>query len=110
MTAPVKDAEGNYLPIARKGLARSAPWGYKEDPDDKSHWLPIPEQLDCLLEAKKFYSRGCSYRDIADWLSAKTGRPISHMGLFKRWKQEKHLNQSRAAKERWRKQFPEYAE
>jgi hypothetical protein len=65
-----------------KRKARTIPFGYKlsEDPD---YIEPIESELDALEEAKKFL-KTCSYREVAIWLSAKTKRYISYVGLRKR--------------------------
>ena len=65
-----------------KRKARTIPFGYKlaEDPD---YIEPIESELEALEEAKKFL-KTCSYREVANWLSAKTKRYISYVGLRKR--------------------------
>ena len=65
-----------------KRKARTIPFGYKlaEDPD---YIEPIQSELDALDEAKKFL-KTCSYREVAIWLTRKTGRYISYVGLRKR--------------------------
>lgn len=74
-----------WHPLVR--VARTVPFGYKEDPDDKHILLPVPEELK-LLEVAKVYLKQYSYREVAAWLSEESGRPISHVGLYKRVKQE----------------------
>jgi hypothetical protein len=63
--------------------AREIPWGYARDPEDSNNLLPIDEQLDTLEEAKKYIKQGCTLRDTAKWLSARTGRSLSYVGLLK---------------------------
>lgn len=65
-----------------KRKARTIPFGYKlaEDPD---YIEPIESELQALEEAKKFL-KTCSYREVAIWLTRKTGRYISYVGLRKR--------------------------
>ena len=57
--------------------------------------------LDALEEAKQ-YLNNCSYREVARWLSLKTGRTITHTGLRKiinkRWTSH-HLNQNKTSEE-----------
>ena len=64
------------------------PFGYRQDPEDDDILLPIPEELEALEEAKK-YLKQYSYRDVANWLSEKSARYISHVGLMKRVKLER---------------------
>ena len=65
-----------------KRKARTIPFGYKlaEDPD---YIEPIESELKALEEAKEFL-KTCSYREVAIWLTRKTGRYISYVGLRKR--------------------------
>lgn len=74
-------AEGEWKPIPR--LSRVIPFGYKLDPEDGNVLLPIPLELEALVQAKKHVKR-FSYRDVANWIEAVTGRSISHVGLKKR--------------------------
>ena len=82
---PKKGENGEYFPVARFG--RFIPFGYYQDPEDKYILIPIPDELD-LLEKAKRYLFEYSYRVVAKWLSDKSGRYISHVGLQKRVKQE----------------------
>jgi len=85
-------------PIKRK--ARVIPFGYKLA-DDTNYIQPVQEELDALEEAKE-YLNNCSYREVARWLSLKTGRSITHTGLRKiidkRWTSH-HLNQNKISEE-----------
>lgn len=74
-------AEDRYSPIPK--LARTIPFGYKEDEDDPDLLQPIEFELQALDKAKE-HLRQYSYREVAQWLSEVTGRSISHMGLKKR--------------------------
>ena len=58
------------------------PYGYKLD-DKKKTLLPVPEELAAYRKAKD-YLQSCSYREVATWLSATTGRAISAQGLRKK--------------------------
>mgnify|MGYP003624478744 FL=1 len=75
-----------WAPIVRR--SRQIPFGYKIDPEDDRILLPIEEHLDKLVEAKK-YLKTCSYREVAAWLSVRTGRPISFQALHKLVTKEK---------------------
>jgi hypothetical protein len=44
---------------------------------------PIPSQLKWLRQAEKKIEEGVSTRTVAKWLSKKTKRTISHVGLWK---------------------------
>ena len=70
-----------WEPIVR--TSRQIPFGYKLDPDDNWILLPIPSELD-LLEQAKQHLKNYSYRAVADWLTEKSGRSITHAGLRQR--------------------------
>ena len=65
------------------------PFGYKLDETDKKTLLPISEELEAYRKAKT-YLQSCSYREVATWLSATTGRKISAQGLRKKVLGEKN--------------------
>ena len=69
-------------PIKIKKRARTIPFGFKQS-SDPNYLEPIREELDALNQARE-YSKTCSLRETASWLSRKTGRYISHVGLKKR--------------------------
>lgn len=75
------------------------PFGYEEDPNDPDVLLPIPEELELLEQAKKHLKK-YSYRAVAAWLSEQSGRPISHVGLYKRIKLE-YKRKTEAANQRY---------
>ena len=81
----VIDGKNHWLPVVRVG--RIIPWGYRQDPEDELLLIPIPEQLELLEQAKKHLKK-YSYRAVAAWLTEKSGRPISYVGLYKRIKSE----------------------
>ena len=74
-------AEGKWVAIPR--ISRVIPFGYEVDPNNPNTLLPVPIELEALEAAKKHIKR-FSYRDVANWITAVTGRSISHMGLKKR--------------------------
>lgn len=87
--APSKeDGEYKFYPIVRVG--RIVPFGYKQDPEDSQVLLPIEEEL-LLFEAAKIHLKSYSLRDVSKWLSAKSGRYISHVGLRARVMQEQNI-------------------
>jgi len=83
-----------------KRKARVIPFGYKLE-ENTDYIEPIQEELDALEEAKQ-YLNNCSYREVARWLTQKTGRSITHTGLRKiinnRWTSH-HLNQNKTSEE-----------
>ncbi len=93
----IKD-ENEWMPIPR--IARTIPFGYELDPDDSNLLLPIKIELDLLVEARK-YIKQYSYREVANWLSKNSGRPISHVGLMKRLRNERRRKDQASSLRRW---------
>ena len=69
-----------------KRRARTIPFGYKLS-EDTDYIEPIESELKALEEAKN-YLKTCSLREVAIWLTRKTGRYISYVGLNKRVKRD----------------------
>ena len=86
-------------------IARTVPFGYKVNEDDKELLDPIPYELEALELARK-YIKQYSLRQVANWLTTKTGRQISLIGLRKRLLHERQ----RKNKARTLKRWSEYAQ
>ena len=69
-----------------KRKARTIPFGYKLA-EDTDYLVPIESELEALEQAKN-YLKTCSLREVAIWLTRKTGRYISYVGLNKRVKRD----------------------
>jgi hypothetical protein len=95
--------ENEWVQIPR--IARTVPFGYKLNEEDTDLLDPIPTELDLLEKARKHVNQ-YSYREVANWLSANTGRYISHVGLRKRLGNEKQRKNQAASLRKW----AEYAE
>ena len=98
--------EYEWLSVVRVG--RIVPFGYRQDPDDGDILLPIPEELEDLEEAKKYLKQD-SYRDGANWLSEKSGRYISHVGLMKRVKLERQRKAEASTQRYYAERYKEAA-
>ena len=90
--------ENEWVQIPR--IARTIPFGYKQSEEDPDILDPIPEELD-LLEKARGYINQYSYRQVANWLVANTGRQISHVGLRKRLQHERQRKQTVASIRKW---------
>ena len=100
----LKDEEQKeWIQIPR--IARTVPFGYKVNEDDKELLDPIPYELEALELARK-YIKQYSLRQVANWLTTKTSRQISHIGLRKRLLHERQ----RKNKARTLKRWSEYAQ
>ena len=86
-------------------IARTVPFGYKINEKDSELLDPIAYELEAIELARKYVNQ-YSYRQVANWLTKKTGRDISHVGLRKRLMHE----QQRKNKARTLKRWSEYAQ
>ena len=95
--------EKEWVQIPR--IARTIPFGYVINKEDSELLDPVPYELEALELARK-HVKQFSYREVANWLTTKTGRNISHVGLRKRLMHE----QQRKNKARTLRKWSEYAE
>ena len=95
--------ENEWIQIPR--IARTVPFGYKQNEEDPDILDPIPTELD-LLEKARAYINQYSYREVANWLSTNSGRYISHVGLRKRLQHERQRKNQAKSLRKW----AEYAE
>ena len=94
--------ETEWIQIPR--IARTVPFGYKVNEKDSELLDPIPYELEAIELARK-HIKQYSFRQVANWLTTKTGREISHVGLRKRLMDEKQ----RKNKARTLRKWSEYA-
>ena len=95
--------ENEWVQIPR--IARTVPFGYKQNEEDPDILDPIKLELDLLEKARQHVNQ-YSYREVANWLSANTDRYISHVGLRKRLANERQRKNKAASLRKW----AEYAE
>ena len=95
----LKDEEQKeWIQIPR--IARIIPFGYKVNETDKELLDPIPYELEALELARK-YIKQYSLRQVANWLTTKTGRDISHIGVRKRLLHERQRKNKARTLKRW---------
>lgn len=94
--------DNEWLEIPR--ISRTIPFGYKLHEEDADLLVPIIEELEALELAKE-YLKEYSYRDVARWLSDRTKREISHIGLRKRIRIEKQRKSKAATYKTWLKKY-----
>jgi len=100
----LKDEEQkDWIQIPR--IARTIPFGYIINEKDNELLDPVPYELEAIDLARK-YVKQYSYREVANWITTKTGREISHVGLRKRLMNERQ----RKNKARTLKSWTEWAE
>lgn len=105
---PTPDYEGEgavFYPIAKVGSWE--PFGYTQDPDDPHLLQPVSKELLLLEQAKTHMSNGFSLRDVARWLSAESGRSISHQGLKTRASQDQKRDKDSVSSRHIAKQLVE---
>ena len=95
--------ETEWIQIPR--IARTVPFGYKVNDNDTELLDPISYELEAIELARK-HVKQYSFRQVANWLTTKTGREISHVGLRKRLMHE----QQRKNKARTLRKWSEYAQ
>jgi len=94
--------DNEWLMIPR--ISRTIPFGYEVHEDDEDILVPIIEELEAL-ELAKDYLKEYSYREVAGWLSDRTGREISHIGLRKRIQKEKQRKSKATTYKTWLKNY-----
>ena len=94
--------DNEWLMIPR--ISRTIPFGYEVHEDDEDILVPIIEELEALELAKE-YLKEYSYREVAGWLSDRTGREISHIGLRKRIQKEKQRKSKATTYKTWLKNY-----
>ena len=95
--------ETEWIQIPR--IARTVPFGYKVNDNDTELLDPISYELEAIELARK-HVKQYSFRQVANWLTTKTGREISHVGLRKRLMDEKQRKNNARTLRKW----SEYAE
>lgn len=72
--------------FAKRG---QTPWGWQRDANNAKMISPIPDALSLLDEAYQYLDKLCTYRSVAAWLSHKSGIPMDHAALYRRY--QKHI-------------------
>ena len=67
------EEEKEWIQIPR--IARTVPFGYVINKEDSELLDPVPYELEALELARK-HVKQFSYREVANWLTTKTGRDI----------------------------------
>ena len=86
MPISVREEDQTALATSRWGAIPNirgvkVPFGYTVSPEDETVLLPVVFELEALDRAKQHILEGHSLRKVAEWLSEKTGRRITHEGL-----------------------------
>ena len=65
------------------------PYAYKCSDEDPLILIPDPDMVPAVEQAMDYLDEGHPYRAVAEWLSNKTGVPISHQGISIIWKRHR---------------------
>lgn len=84
----------------KRRTSSTIPFGWELVEGSKDLLEIVPEEME-LLEKAKEYLKGSSYREVAKWLSSRSGRDISHVSLYRITKKDLSEKRRRAAKIRW---------
>ena len=96
--------DNEWLEIPR--ISKTIQFGYTEHKTDDKLLVPIIEELEALELAKEYLNE-YSYREVAGWLSERTGREISHVGLRKRIQTEKQRKSKATTYKTWLAKYKE---
>lgn len=87
--------DGQYAERLPRNRGAYVLWGYEPDPENPAYIVAVPEQLELLRQALDFLRQGHSYRKVARWLHARSGRHFDHAALRERWHREQELQRRR---------------
>lgn len=97
-----------WVPLPR--ISRIIPYGYYPSEEDPEILEPNIFELEALEMAKKHRKAGYSWRKVARWLSATTGRHISDVGLQKRVESDARHRRKAQTLANWAKRAKEALE
>ena len=84
----------------KRRTSSTIPFGWELVEGSKDLLEVVPEEME-LLEKAKEYLKGSSYREVAKWLSNRSGRDISHVTLYRMTKKDLSEKRKKAARIRW---------
>ena len=93
-----------WFPVVRVGY--SIPFGYYQDPEDPDILIPIEEELELYEQAKKHLKK-YTYKDVAAWLTTRSGRSIGPSALHERIAREKQNQRNFANAAYYAKRYKE---
>ena len=69
----------------RNSITAKLPYAYIVNPDQKMEAIPNPELVPLVEEAMDLLDEGHSTRKVAEWLTVKADKKISHQGIRNIW-------------------------
>lgn len=97
-----------WVPLPR--ISKIVPYGYKVSDEDPRMLEPVIFELEALEMVKKHRKAGYSWRKLARWISATTGRTISDVGLQKRIENDTRHRRKASTLANWAKRAKEALE
>lgn len=74
------------------------PYAYKASEDDPLVLVPDPDVVPLVEEAMDYLDNGYSSRQVAQWLTEKSGHKISHQGILLIWRRHRTADSDRIKK------------
>lgn len=100
----------NWEILKRSHRLHKVPHGYKICAGDDSIFEPDLDQIQYIERALDYIDDGNTYREVAEWLTKKLGKPISHSTLSLIWKthrsKSKFSEKARIARKKAREKTP----
>ncbi len=82
MPFPDNNMDNTTTPAPKRSATA---WGHDKNPDKPRELIANREAMALLNQAFEYLDKDCSFREVAAWLSAASGRPISHVVLHKKY-------------------------
>jgi hypothetical protein len=99
-----------WPPRKRANTTAVIPFGYQPEEEGSIELVPNWEHVAILEEACDHLDEGASYRQVADWVSSKLGRTISHQGIANLWKRTRKSKRQRELKREQKAKAPKTKE
>lgn len=96
-------SDRDFPPKTRPNTGAKLPYGYIPKERGSLELVPDPEMVPFIVEALDAIDARQSLRDVAAWLTSKTGKKISHQGINKIWKERRGSDPKNAREQAQRK-------
>ena len=74
-----------WLNKPRNSITAKLPYAYMINPENSMEAIPNPEMVRWVEEALDYLDQGHSTRKVAEWITLKSGKKISHQGIRNIW-------------------------
>ena len=98
-------------PVKKRANSTAAiPFGYQPEEEGSTTLVQNWEHIAVLEQACDHLDEGESYRQVAEWVSSKIGRTISHQGMANLWKRTRNSKRQRELKREQKAKAPKTKE